>query len=237
MRYFRYKHPKKEEKKIYKATLAALDKSERNALKKAKFLNKLAESFFTLLTVSLLLISFYISKFFAPEYENLLQFLIFIPLYRFGIFALGAVITFIISALIAIPIFKSFAKFEERLKKLQQEHLFEISYKAAEPVLKFYGLREPNITTKCYDSTDIKFKNRDVIIFEFNGEIRIIRDFSGSLKLSGHDAGCYSFKNGEFSVSYAEYEGKRAAELTVGDTKFTLAARAKPFIERIEKYS
>ena len=37
MRYFKYDHPKKTEKEIYKATLAALDKNERKLMKKKLF--------------------------------------------------------------------------------------------------------------------------------------------------------------------------------------------------------
>jgi hypothetical protein len=122
------------------------------------------------------------------------------------------------------------------LEELRREHLHEISSKACEHIVEFYGLREPSITTKCYDSTDVKFKNKDIVIFECGGEIRIIRSFFGSVNLSENDFGCYAFKNGEFSVSYTEYKGKRAAMLELDETKFILAARAKPFIEKLAKY-
>ncbi len=225
MRYFKYNHPKKTEKEIYKAELAALNENERRLMKKSNFLNKLAISVFAAITIGLLLISFCIAKSFAPKYENLLLFLILIPICQFGIFILGTVITLIISALISIPIFNASSKYDKRLAELRREHLHEISSKAAEHIVNFYGLREPSIVTKCYASTDAKFKNKDIIIFECGGEIRIMRNLFGSVKLIEHDLGCYAFGKGEYSLSYTEYKGKRAALLDLGEVKFTLAAR------------
>ena len=236
MRYFKYDHPKKHEKEIYKAELSALNENERKLMKKSYFLNRLAIAVFAAITIALLLISFAIAKSFAPKYENLLSFLILIPVCQFGIFILGSVITLIISALIAAPIFNASSKYDKRLEELRREHLHEISSKACEHIVEFYGLREPSIVTKCYDSTDVKFKNKDIVIFECGGEIRILRSFFGSVNLSENDFGCYAFKNGEFSVSYTEYKGKRAAMLELDETKFILAARAKPFIEKLAKY-
>ena len=236
MHYFKYNHPKKTEKEIYKATLAALDKNERKLMKRNNFFNKLAISFLAAITITLLIISFCIAKSYAPKYENLLSFLILIPISQFGIFILGALITLIISALIAIPIYKSASRADKHLNQLCRERLHEISAKACEHILEFYGLREPSIVTKCYDSTDVKFKNKDIVIFECGGEIRIIRSFFGSVNLSENDFGCYAFKNGEFSLSYTEYKGKRAALLDLGEVKFTLAARAKPFAEKLARY-
>ena len=233
MRYFKHNRPRKTEKEPIKATLAALDANERKLMKRSNFLNKLAISVFAALTITLLVISFCIAKSYAPKYENLLSFLILIPISQFGIFILGAVVTLIISGLISIPIFNASSKYDKRLNKLRREHLHEISAEAYEHIVKFYGLRAPSIITKCYDSTDAKFKNKDIIIFERDGEIRIMRNLLGSIRSIENDIGCYAFRNGEFSLSYAEYKGKTAAILDLGDVKFTLAARAKPFIEKL----
>ncbi|MBQ9745980.1 MAG: hypothetical protein IJW21_04085 [Clostridia bacterium] len=102
--------------------------------------------------------------------------------------------------------------------------------------MKFYGLREPSMVTKCYDCSDNKFKKKDIIIFEYDGEVRIIKNFFGTLNLNERDIGCYAFGKGEFSLCYTEYHGKRSAILDLGETKFTLAARAKPFIEKLLAY-
>jgi hypothetical protein len=102
--------------------------------------------------------------------------------------------------------------------------------------VEFYGLREPSMVTKCYHSTERRFKSQDVRIFECGGEVRIIKEFFGTVKLSEHDLGCYAFKKGEFSLCYTEYKGKRAALLDLGEVQFTLAARAKPFIEKLMRY-
>jgi uncharacterized protein YacL len=164
MRYFKYDHPKTTEKEIYKVILDVVDDNERKLLKKSNFLNKLAILIFAVVTISLLIVSFIIAKSFAPEYENLLQFLILVPISQFGIFALGAIATFLISALIAIPIFNASSKLDKRLKKLRRERLHEISSKACEHIVEFYGLHEPSIVTKCYDSTERRFKSQDVRI-------------------------------------------------------------------------
>ena len=236
MRYFKYDHPKKTEKEICKAELAALNENERRLMKKSNFLNKLAISVFAAITIILLIISFCIAKSFAPKYENLLLFLILIPICQCGIFILGTVITLIISALISVPIFNASAKYDKRLKELRREHLYKISRDACEHLERYYGVQEPSIVTKCYASTESRFKKQDVQIFEYEGEVRIMRQLFGSLNLTERDAGCYTLRKGEFSLVYAEYKGKRAAILTAGETEFILAARAKPFIEKLMRY-
>ena len=240
MRYFKYDHPKKTEKEIYKAELAALDKNERKILRKEKFLLILGS--IILFTIGLTIFAI-VSSFFAgvhlPESNIFILKLIFIIIeliLKILFFIISIIVAGMAGAFCAWPFWNLEHKAYEQLKSIRREHLYEISAKACDHIVEFYGLREPSITTKCYDSTDAKFKNKDIVIFERDGEIRIIRNFFGSIKLSENDFGCYAFKNGEFSVSYTEYKGKRAATLELDETKFILAARAKPFIEKLAKY-
>ena len=240
MRYFRYNHTNKTKKEIYKAELAAFDKNERKILSKEKFFLILGS--IILFTIGLTIFAI-VSSFFAgvhlPESNIFILKLIFIIIeliLKILFFIISIIVAGMAGAFCAWPFWNLEHKAYGQLKSIRRERLHEISSKACEHIVEFYGLREPSIVTKCYDSTDAKFKNKDIIIFERDGEIRIIRNFFGSIKLSENDIGCYAFRKGEFSLSYTEYKGKRAAMLDLGEVKFTLAARAKPFIEKLAKY-
>ncbi len=239
MRYFKYNHPKNTEKEIYKAERAALNKTERRLARKSRFWNIAGIIAYCIVFGTIFIPLFLIFNIeFAPAVNtvinvaleilgNLLTFIL-----RFG----ALIIAFALAFIITSPIMNISHKADKRLNGIRREHLHEISSKACEHITKFYGLREPSIVTKCYDSTDAKFKNKDIIIFECSGEIRIMRNLFGSVKLIEHDLGCYAFKKGEYYVYYTEYKGKRAALLDFGEVKLTLAARAKPFIEKLARY-
>ena len=241
MRYFKYPHAKKANKnakEIYKAELAEFDERGKKLLHKEKFwgIASTALGWISGIAVSVLL-RYLVRSFNLPETELLFVNIIHIVLE--AVFKLAMFFVFIILAVIAgILAATPFAKLQEKatkeLKSIRREHLHGITRKAAEHLREFYGLREPYIVTKCYDSSDSKFKNKDVFIFERDGEIRIMRFLDNVLNLGECDIGCYAFENGEILLSYTEYKGKRATGLAVGETKFTLAARAKPFMEKVQ---
>lgn len=245
MRYFKYPHAKKANKtakEIYKAELAEFNERGKKLLHKEKFWGVVAGAialavgiaFFVLLNAMWMIL-------FAlfPQSEILfVAILLFIleTVITLAVFFISIILAVVIGVLLATPFAKLQEKATKELKGIRRARLHEITRKAAEHLHKFYGLREPYIVTKCYDSSDRKFKNKDVCIFECNGEIRIMRLFDNVLNLGECDIGCYAFENGEISLSYGEYKGKTAAGLAVGETKFTLAARAKPFMEKLMQY-
>jgi hypothetical protein len=103
--------------------------------------------------------------------------------------------------------------------------------KASSHLRDYYGLQEPYIITKCYDSTDEKFKNHDVCIFFVNDELRITTDLIRGF-LHGHrDLGCYVLIRDEIVISKKRENNLLIAELKAEDTIFWLGYRAKRFIE------
>ncbi len=243
MRYFKYPHTKKANKtakEIYKAELATFDERGKKLLRKEKFWGVASTVVGWTFGIVVSALLWYLARLFnLPETELLFVNIVHIVLeaiFKLAMFFVSIILAVTAAFLAAAPFAKLREKAAKELKHIRRERLHEITRKAAEHLREFYGLREPYIVTKCYDSSDRKFKNKDVCIFERDGEIRIMRFLDNALNLGECDIGCYAFENGEISLAYGEYKGKTAAELAVGEAKFTLAARAKPFVEKLMKY-
>lgn len=122
------------------------------------------------------------------------------------------------------------------LKKVESYRIPQIRKdvysKACAHLRKYYKLQESYVLTKCYDSTDEKFKNHDVCIFVVDDELRITTDLINGF-LHGHrDLGCYAFKREEIDVS-KKVDGKLlCAMLKTENICFLLGYRAKRFIEK-----
>ena len=243
MRYFKYPHAKKANKtakEIYKAELAEFDERGKKLLHKEKFWGIASTVVGWTFGIAVSVLLFYLSRSFnLPETDILFVNIIHIVLeavFKLAMFLVSIILAAIAAFLAAMPFAKLQEKATKELKGIRRARLHEITRKAAEHLHKFYGLRDPYIVTKCYESSNSKFRRKDVCIFECNGEIRIMRLLDNVLNLGECDIGCYAFENGEISLAYGEYKGKTAAGLAVGETKFTLAARAKPFMEKLMKY-
>jgi hypothetical protein len=93
-------------------------------------------------------------------------------------------------------------------------------------------LEEPYIITKCFDSTDKKFKNHDVCIFIVDDELRITTDLVRGFLHGERDLGCYAFSRDELIISKKQNGKYLMAELKSTNTEFLLGYRAKGFIEK-----
>ncbi len=96
------------------------------------------------------------------------------------------------------------------------------------PLKKYYKVSVHSIVTKCYKSSNESFNNKDVMVFLYDGKIRIVLDFNHTIK----DFGCYEFELNEFSISYVEDDGILKTLLKTGDVEFSLGRRAMPFIRK-----
>ena len=85
--------------------------------------------------------------------------------------------------------------------------------------------------TKCFDSTDRRFKNHDVCIFVFGDELRITTDLVRGFIHDEKDLGCYAFRKDEIRISKRINEERLILELSAGEIVFQLGYRAKRFIE------
>ncbi|MGM9858723.1 MAG: CPCC family cysteine-rich protein [Bacilli bacterium] len=96
------------------------------------------------------------------------------------------------------------------------------------PLKKYYRVSGPSIVTKCYNCTNESFTNKDVIIFLYNGKIRIVLDFNHTIK----DFGCYEIEHKEMTTSYVVEEGKIKTLLKTENIEFYLGKKAKAFIRK-----
>lgn len=97
---------------------------------------------------------------------------------------------------------------------------------------EYYGWKEACIVTKCYDSSDKKFKNRDICIFVVDDELRLTADLKHGFSIRENDLGCYAFKIDEISIAQIQCDNFLITELKSEDTVFHLGYRAKSFIEK-----
>lgn len=86
--------------------------------------------------------------------------------------------------------------------------------------------------TKCFDSTDRKFKNHDVCIFIVGDELRLTADLVRGFLHGERDLGCYAFKRHEITLSKLQEGNHLIAELKAENTAFLLGYRAKGFIDK-----
>ena len=118
-------------------------------------------------------------------------------LYCFGVLLLGFASVFIsvgLTFLAALPFSKMAGKYTmpEMKRKIFSE--------ACSHLRAYYGLQEPYILTKCFDSSDQNFVNHDVCIFVAGGELRITADLKNGFLYGERDLGCYAFGAEEISL-------------------------------------
>ena len=136
----------------------------------------------------------------------------------------AVVVAVIIGFVISNPIYK---KAQAKLA-IHKRIYFD---KALISLREFYGWTEPCIVTKCYNSSDEKFKNRDVCIFIVDDELRITADLRHGFSIRENDLGCYSFKIDEFSLEQIQGEKFLITKFESEEVVFYLGRRAKGFIE------
>lgn len=139
----------------------------------------------------------------------------------FGIF----VVAVLIGTLVSSPIYRAAQKrLVIRRGNVFDEALFSLR--------EYYEWQEPCMVTKCFFSSDKKFKNRDVCIFVVGDELRIASNLKYGFSHREADLGCYVFSCDEISVGQIQGERFLMTELTGGETVFHLGRRAKGFIDR-----
>ena len=150
-----------------------------------------------------------------------------IVLRHIGNFILGASAFFgffIIGVLVSMPIFS-----DNETRRIADRKILS---QACEHLREFYGLQEPCIVTKCYTSSDKKFKDHDVCIFVVGDELRITTNLKNGFFYEERDLGCHAFRREEITLTKIEGEKFLMAELRAGETTFLLGCRAKGFIEK-----
>lgn len=99
--------------------------------------------------------------------------------------------------------------------------------KITKPLVEYYKIPSNYVITKCYSCTDVDVENKDVIIFVYDGKLRIVNDLFHSLK----DFGCYEFDYKELTYFNNVDNGIVKTIIKTADCEFILGYKAKTFIK------
>lgn len=216
MRYFKYEpHSEKSDQKKKK-----LNAKKRRSLTKARTCGFLAKAVFFAVTGMLYALLFYLIKIIPPFESKLLGAVVYIVSLPLAIF-----LPPILAAIASMGLFSLQYKLESSTEK---KKLLEFCSHLCE----YYGLCEPCMVTKCYGSSDERFKDHDVCIFVCGEELRITTNLKNGIFNESKDLGCYALSRGEVSL-YRKMLGTADATVLLADgVSFLLGIRAKKFIEK-----
>ena len=200
-----------------------LTDEEKKSDRQGKFLNFLGTLLFFVVFVAVFIGSLFLIVRIPTSNNPFLFILVVVAMFILGIGAL--LVSVLIGSFISSPIYKMA---QEKLV-IQKSNSFD---KSIIFLREYYGWTEPCIVTKCYDSSDEKFKNRDVCIFLVDDELRITADLKHGFSTKENDLGCYSFKIDEFSLEQIQGEKFLITKFMSEDLVFDLGRRAKGFIEK-----
>ena len=200
-----------------------LTNEEKKSDRQGKFLNFLGTLLFFVVSVAIFIGSLVLIVRIPTSNNPFLLFLVVIVMFILGFSAL--IVSVLIGLFVSSPIYK---KAQAKLA-IHKRIYFD---KALISLREYYGWTEPCIVTKCYDSSDKKFKNRDVCIFLFDDELRIAADLRHGFSIREIDPGCYTFKVNEFSLEQVQDEKLLITKFKSEDLVFDLGRRAKGFIEK-----
>ena len=228
MRYFRYENINKTETKALKGQYAELTKEEKRLACKEKILDTVAVILFFIICAGCFIGCLFLLKKIPISQNAFVAVLETLGIIFLGFAAL--IFSILLGSIGASPIWDRTAKsYKKRRSKMSQIVLSN----ACAHLREYYELQEPCIVTKCYESSDKKFKNHDVCIFVVDDELRITVNLKNGFFHGEKDLGCYAFGLEEISLSTKQSEKFTiAAELRADQTVFLLGYRAKAFIEK-----
>lgn len=224
MRYFKYKHANKSYSNALKEQYKSLIGNEKNIARKAKFWRRISLICSAFVFIFFFVLGIYFLDFIPQPHRDFWQYFIRFCLFfaELILFVICAVITFILTK----PLWRKADSFQ--LPAMQQA----IFSKSCAHLRDYYGVQEPYIITKCFNSSDKAFRNHDVCIFIVDNELRITTDLIHGFLHGERDLGCYAFNHEEILLTKQHIGNQLVAELKVGSTVFELGYRAKGFIEK-----
>lgn len=229
MRYFRHRHTNQLHNNALKEHYKSLTKDEKKAFCQERFWRRFATILGTICYVSSVAVGIYLLKLIPMPNNTLLQILVVLGKVIAGIILLIA--CGFLTYGVCLPLIKKVESYNiPAMKKI-------IFSKACSHLRDYYGLQEPYIITKCFDSSNEAFKNHDICIFIVNNELRITVDLVRGFLYSDKDLGCYAFNQDEITLTKKQNGKQLLVELKVDDEvsdniTFLLGYRAKGFIEK-----
>ena len=232
MRYFRYRYRFKPTDQLHNTALKAhyksLTKDEKKTFCKERFLRKVATILGIVSYISSVSVGICLLKLIPMPNNIFLEILVMLGKVIAGIILLIA--CGFLTYGICLPLIKKIESYNiPSMKKI-------VFSKACSHLREYYGLQEPYIITKCFDSSNKDFKDHDVCIFIVNDELRITTDLVSGFLYPEKDLGCYSFQKNEISLAKNQNNNQLILELKSNDGKsdeviFLLGYKAKRFIE------
>ena len=224
MRYFKYKNTNENKNNALKEQYETLTDDEKRIFRKEKRWRRISTITFFSVFIIFVASGILLLKLIPQPNSVLLKCLVV-----FGKVIAGFILLVVGGAL-------SFGMTSPLWKKVESFHIpsmkKEIFSKACKHLRDYYQLQEPHIITKCFESTDERFRNHDVCIFVVGDELRITTDLVRGFLHGERDLGCYVFRRDEITISKQQDGNHLVAELRVDDTVFLLGYRAKGFIDK-----
>lgn len=224
MRYFKYKNTDKNRNQALKAQYKSLTAEEKRVVRREKRWRWMHNVVSFLIFFLYMAVVVRLLKLLPVPTQWFIRFLASIGRYLIGL--LLAIPGFILAGWMTTPLRKKADSFHiPSMKK-------EIFSTACAHLREYYGLEEPYLLTKCFGSSDPKFRDHDVCIFIVGYELRITTDLINGFLHGSRDLGCYAFQREEVSLTKQYLGDQLIAELNSGDAVFLLGYRAKGFIEQ-----
>ena len=223
MRYFKYKGHETAEKEVLREQYARLTKIEKRLVRKDKAIHAIGTILCFLVGIACFFGCIELIARIPISDTVFLKIIDMICLVFLWIVA--TVISAIVGALVGMPFWSKAIASRSMMKQ-------RILSQACAHLREYYGLREPCLITKCYDSSDKKFKKHDVCIFVVGDELRITTNLKNGFLHAEKDLGCYAFTFDEISLSKIQGQKNLIAELKAENAVFLLGYRAKGFIEK-----
>lgn len=238
MRYFKYDSPTLPDTAEQKQRFAVLTKAEKKVRRRDKLLTALAwivgvAVFLALIALGQWTHSRIVDKIFAFFGDesvgwgivSVIVVFVFTVCFMFG----ALIISSLIAIVAALPFWSFVTKTQhEKVKRERRELLSD----SCAFLREFYGFQEPCVVTKCYDSSDKRFKDHDICLFIVDGELRLTTNLQYGFMDMRRDLGCYAFEPGELQLSESRAGERPAVEVKAGEVTFLLGQRARTFVEQ-----
>lgn len=215
MKYYKYYYNDSVNKNCYKKRIKLLSKTSRMLYHLRKILFVVNLVFMFLLVTSLILLKQYIDV--VENLNNGLRLFLQISVVS---------IIIILPLMICVIIFKVIDKFVPYVSVPQINK--KIVNECAATLKKYYKIDNNFIVTKCYKCSVKELTNKDLLLFIHNGNLRIVNDFTSTIK----DFGCYEISRDELEYCYITENGLLSTHIKCNEIEFLLGKRAGSFIKQ-----
>ena len=215
MKYYKYYYNDSVNKNCYKKRIKLLNKTSRMLYHLREILFVVNLVFMFLLFTSLILLKQYIDV--VVSLSNGLRLFLQISV-------VASII--ILPLMICVLIFKAIDKFVPYVSVPQINK--KIVNECAATLKKYYKVDNNFIVTKCYKCSVKELTNKDLLLFIHNGNLRIVNDFTSTIK----DFGCYEISRDELEYCYITENGLLSTHIKCNEIEFLLGKRAGSFIKQ-----